>query len=201
MLVGGDTGRGDRVSNSEKMRRQLRLSRPSLRREARAPRLHTAPGEAFSAANLPCSLVLRQCASCGGVQYPPQEVCSDCLGGELVWRPCAGDGMLLSAVDLQHSLWEFFRRRLEQGPWAVASVRLQVGVTVFAHLHAGSFAAACAADVPLHSAVSVFSHTDCSGRSVLIAVAADTPVQRREERHALAADLGLLEPAIRPEGI
>lgn len=189
------------MSNREKMRRQLRLNRPSLRREARPPRLRTVPGEAFSAANLPCSLALRQCTACGGVQYPPQEVCGHCLGGDLVWRPCPGDGTLLSAVDLQHSLWEFFRRRLDNGPWAVASVRLQAGITVFAHLHTGSFGVNRAADVTLHSAVTVFSHTDCSERSVLIAVAADTPVHHRNERRALAADLGLLEPAIKTEGI
>lgn len=189
------------MSNPEKMRRQLRLSRPSLRREARPPRLRTAPGEAFSAANLACSLTLRQCMECGDLQYPPQEVCAHCLGGELVWRPCPGDGTLLSAVDLHSSLWEFFRRRLEEGPWATASIRLQAGVTVFAHLHTGSFGANCATDVSLHSAVTVFSHTDCSERSILIAVAAGTPVHSREKRHALAADLGLLEPAIKAEGI
>ncbi|MEQ8514386.1 MAG: zinc ribbon domain-containing protein, partial [Chromatocurvus sp.] len=70
------------MTDTEKMRRRLRLSRPSLRRDARPPRLRTAPGEAFSAANLPCALALRHCRDCGGVQYPPQEVCAHCLGDE-----------------------------------------------------------------------------------------------------------------------
>ncbi len=189
------------MTSTHRTQRQPELNQPSPGPQARPPTLRTGPGEAFSDANLASILKLRYCTECGRAQYPPQAQCRYCLCDELEWRSCPGDGILLSAIDLHHSLWEFFRRHPSARPWPVASVRLQAGVTVFAHLHLGSFHVESATSVPLDSAVTVFSHADCSERAVLIAAAAGTAVDHFRERSALAADLGLLEPAIEPEGI
>ena len=189
------------MTSTHRTQQQPELNQPSLGPQARPPALRTGLGEAFSDANLASMLKLRHCTDCGRAQYPPQAQCRYCLCNELVWRNCSGDGILLSAIDLHHSLWEFFRHHTSARPWPVASVRLQAGVTVFAHLHLGSFQVDSAKSVPLDSQVTVFSHSDCSERAVLIAAAAGTAVDHCGERRALAAELGLLEPVIKPEGI
>jgi len=189
------------MSTTPIMRSRLKLNRPSLRKRARPPKQRTPLGTAFNAANLPVALALQHCRDCGCVQYPPRELCSRCLGDALVWRPTSGSGRLVSSIELHHSLWEYFKRRLEEKPWPVASVRLDCGVIVFAHLALETFGADATATLAADTPVQVFTHTDCSLNAVMIAVAASTPIARRSERHAIASGLGLLEPAIKPEGI
>lgn len=189
------------MSVTQTMRSRLKLNRPSLRKLARPPKQRTPLGTDFNAANLPVALSLQHCRDCGSVQYPPREVCAQCLGDSLTWRPTAGAGRLLSRVALHHSLWEFYKRRIADAPWPVASVQLDCGVVVFAHLALETFAADDAIDVLADTPVQVFTHTDCSLNAVMIAVAADTPISGRQQRHAIAARLCLLEPAMKPEGI
>ncbi len=189
------------MSTTPTMRSRLKRNRPSLRKLARPPKQRTALGSAFNAANLPVALALQHCRDCGTVQYPPRELCRQCLGDALVWRSTRGSGHLVSSIELHHSLWEYFKRRLVEKPWPVASVRLDGGVIVFAHLAMATFGTAANPRLPVGTAVQVFTHTDCSLNAVMIAVAADTPVDSRDQRHAIAAGLGLLEPAIKPEGI
>ncbi len=189
------------MSTTPTMRSRLKLNRPSLRKLARPPKQRTALGAAFTAANLPVALALQHCRDCGSVQYPPRELCRQCLGDSLVWRSTPGSGRMLSRVELHHSLWEYFKRRLQEKPWPVASVRLDCGVIVFAHLALETFAGAANPSLAADTPVQVFTHTDCSLNAVLIAVAAGTPIESRGERRAIAAGLGLLEPAIKPEGI
>ncbi|MEQ9462541.1 MAG: zinc ribbon domain-containing protein [Haliea sp.] len=186
------------MSTTPTMRSRLKQNRPSLRKLARPPKQRTALGSAFNAANLPVALALQHCRDCGTVQYPPRELCRQCLGDALVWRSTSGSGRLVSSIELHHSLWEYFKRRLVEKPWPVASVRLDCGVIVFAHLATETFGDPA---LPAGTAVQVFTHTDCSLNAVMIAVAADIPVDSRSQRHAITASLGLLEPAIKPEGI
>lgn len=189
------------MSTTPIMQSRLKLNRPSLRRLARPPKQRTPLGTAFNAANLPVALSLQHCRDCGSVQYPPRELCRQCLGDVLVWRPTPGGGRLVSSIELHHSLWEYFKRRLVEKPWPVASVRLDCGVIVFAHLALETFGSDTPATLAADTPVQVFTHTDCSLNAVMIAVAATTSVASRSERHAIAAGLGLLEPAIKPEGI
>ena len=189
------------MSTTPTMRSRLKLNRPSLRKLARPPKQRTPLGTDFNAANLPVALALQHCRDCGSVQYPSRELCQRCLGDALVWRPTPGSGRLVSRIELHHSLWEYFKRRLVEKPWPVASVRLDCGAIVFAHLALETFAADTPATLAADTAVQVFTHTDCSLNAVMIAVAAATPIASRSQRHAIAAGLGLLEPAINPEGI
>lgn len=189
------------MSVTPTMRSRLKFNRPSLRKLARPPKQRTPLGTDFNAANLPVALSLQHCRDCGSVQYPPREVCGQCLGDRLAWRPTPGTGRLLSRVALHHSLWEYYKRRIVEAPWPVASVRLDSGVVVFAHLALESFAAGNSTGVAADTPVQVFTHTDCSLNAVMIAVAADTPIASRQQRQAIAAGLGLLEPATKPEGI
>ncbi|MBN7797403.1 Zn-ribbon domain-containing OB-fold protein [Parahaliea mediterranea] len=192
------------MSKRQTMRQRLKLNRPSRRRLARPPRQRTPVGMDFTAANLPVALSLQHCSACGAAQYPPREVCGDCLCPTLVWREAETGGTLLAGVDLHHSLWEFFKRRIAQAPWPVASVRLDCGVTVFAHLALHTFSALPAKDaasLPADTRVAVFSHSDASRNAVLIAVSADTPIAERGQRRAIAQQLELTSPAEKPEGI
>ncbi|WP_116366099.1 Zn-ribbon domain-containing OB-fold protein [Parahaliea mediterranea] len=183
------------MSKWQTMRKRLKLNRPSRRRYARPPRQRTPVGMDFTAANLAVPLALQCCTDCGAVQYPPREVCANCLCGSLKWRPASGNGRVLASVTLHHSLWEFFKRRIGAAPWPVATIRLDCEVTVFAHVAAQTFDNTARRDIAAGTAVTVFSHSDCSRNAVLIAVAANTPIGTRAQRSAIAEQLGLTQPA------
>ena len=176
----------------DKMRKRLKLNRPSLRQRARPPGLRTAAGTRFSAANLPSKLKLQHCSHCGHVQYPPTELCGACLEDGLVFRDTDTGGRLLARSDLHHSLWEYFKRRLREGPWSIGSVQLDVGPTVLAHLGPGNLQSG--------DRVQLFSHSDASQSSVLIAVPEATNLESRQARREIVTALGLDTAAIRPGG-
>ena len=76
-------------------------------------------------------LHLQQCGACGAVQYPPREVCGQCLADELRWQLVAGGGELLARSELQHSLEPHFAAQL---PWTLASVKLDCGPVLLVQL-------------------------------------------------------------------
>ena len=76
---------------------------------------------------------LQVCLDCGTVQYPPREVCRECLSHRLVWRPQDGRGELVTETILRNAQELFFRERL---PWRIGIVRLDAGVNVIAYVHA-----------------------------------------------------------------
>ena len=77
---------------------------------------------------------LQQCEQCAYVHYPPRQVCSNCLNGELRWRDVDNGGELLAETTLHHSNDRFFRDRL---PWRLGMVLLDAGPSVVAHLGEG----------------------------------------------------------------
>jgi len=76
---------------------------------------------------------LQVCLDCGTVQYPPREICRECLSHRLVWRPQDGRGELVTETILRNAQELFFRERL---PWRIGIVRLDAGVNVIAYVHA-----------------------------------------------------------------
>ena len=88
------------------------------------------------ATGLPASgtLTLQCCGRCRQVNYPARELCGNCLADELHWQPVAATGTVQSLVQLHYSLEPAFAAHL---PWAVASVRLDCGPIVLAHLQPG----------------------------------------------------------------
>jgi uncharacterized OB-fold protein len=150
------------MSTSHKGIARLKYNRPSLRRRARPPRRRTARGQDFSAANYAGALLLQHCVNCDTVQYPPAEICRHCLGNELLWRKTSTRGTILSAVSLHHSLWEYFKRRIANTPWPVATVKLDSGVVVFAHLDLASFKPEILTENLVGLTAQVFSHSDSS---------------------------------------
>ncbi len=77
------------------------------------------------------SLFLQQCTVCETVQYPTRDVCVNCLAGELTVQSQSGTGELLSISALHHSLDHAMAQQL---PWVLASVKLDCGPVVLAHL-------------------------------------------------------------------
>jgi len=122
------------------------------------PKQRTELGEALSAAAIEGELVLQQCQSCDTVQYPPREICHHCLSDKLTWQSVDPSGKILAAVELHHSYEAFFSSHL---PWVIASIQLNCGPIVFAHIEKKAAQAG--------SPVTLFAHTDRSGQSVLIA--------------------------------
>lgn len=124
------------------------------------------------------TLVLQTCEQCHSVQYPPREVCGDCLSDKLTWAPVDNRGTVASRVELQHSLGDFFQQRL---PWVIGSIKLDCGPVIMAHM---TF------NLSDHEQrVKVFAHADSSGAAVLVAVSETAEVateqQRREHMQAL----------------
>lgn len=126
------------------------------------PSQRTELGEAMSDAAIAGKLVLQHCTACQAVQYPPRDICCNCLCDDLQWRETAPQGTLLAAAALHHSHETYFQERL---PWTVASVQLDSGPILFVH--------AAQDAIESGTRVRVFTQIDDSGKAVLIATALD----------------------------
>jgi NAD(P)-dependent dehydrogenase (short-subunit alcohol dehydrogenase family)/uncharacterized OB-fold protein len=102
---------------------------------------------------------LQVCRQCGAVQYPPREVCRDCLFERLVWIAQDGGGELVAETTLHTAQELFFRERL---PWRTGIVRLDSGVNVIAFVQAQVGRAPCR--------VRIQAGLDRAGQGVLVAV-------------------------------
>ncbi|WP_210484114.1 SDR family NAD(P)-dependent oxidoreductase [Microvirga antarctica] len=103
-------------------------------------------------------LELQRCRACSAFQYPPREACTQCLSTRLEWTECDGVGELISETILHHSNEPYFRERV---PLRVGLVRLDVGVTIVAHVDG-----ACA---PAPARIRLAAHLDKSGQAALVA--------------------------------
>ncbi len=101
--------------------------------------------------------LLQYCPACGQYQYPPREVCADCLSPSPEWRAVDGAGVVISWTTQHASLEPWFRDRL---PLQIALVRLDCGPVLY------SFT-----DTTMSSGdrVTVTAKIDASGVAVLCA--------------------------------
>ncbi|MCB5362765.1 SDR family NAD(P)-dependent oxidoreductase [Pusillimonas sp. CC-YST705] len=130
-----------------------RTTRPTLPPGARS---HKALG--LTAAAAEGEFRLQTCQSCQAVQYPPREVCRNCLSEKLLWQRVNPQGKLLATTTLRHSNDLYFRERL---PWRVGTVHMDAGPSVVAHLHE---------DCAEGDRVKLTLKLDRSGQAVLIAL-------------------------------
>lgn len=78
------------------------------------------------------NVALQRCEACGTVQYPPREMCRDCLSDQLGWDVAATvSGHLLAGTTLYHSNAPRFRPRL---PLRIGLVHLDAGPVVVCFL-------------------------------------------------------------------
>ena len=75
---------------------------------------------------------LQVCEDCGVVQYPPRDVCGNCLSAALKWRAVERGGVVSATTIARISSELYFRAR---EPWRTGMVRLDRGPVVVAHLH------------------------------------------------------------------
>ncbi len=107
--------------------------------------------------------ILQRCKQCQQVQYPPREVCHNCLSDELNWDKLDATGELLAETIIQFSSNPYFR---EHGPLRVGLVKLDCGVRVYAHL--SGRVEQCGERIRL------LNRLDLSDESVFIAVPVDS---------------------------
>ena len=157
------------------------------------PALRTHLGRAFNKANHECALSLQHCVACGCVQYPSRELCQQCLQDELVWRESDTQGVVLNRIALHHSISDYYNLRIKSSPWAIASVKLHCGVTVFTHLALHTFSTEDVSSITPGTVVQVFSHADSSLNAVLVAVSEATAFETSGQRHAILDQMGLLD--------
>jgi len=82
----------------------------------------------------PGPLRLQRCGACARVNYPPRELCGNCLAQQLRWETVSDTGTVLSHTELHHALEPYYRDHL---PWRVASIALDCGPVALAHLQPG----------------------------------------------------------------
>jgi len=112
------------------------------------------------------TLTLQQCGHCQQVNYPPRELCGHCLADELHWQPVPDTGIVQSVTELQYSLEPVYSDHL---PWTIASIKLDCGPVVLAHLPPGT-----ACDRP----VRVKIIEDADGNRMLLAEATEDKDQQ-----------------------
>ena len=175
---------------SKKVKRRLMLAaRPSLRKHPRPPKARTLMGESFSMANFGGVLLLQHCQECGLINYPSRERCRSCLSDDFRWRQTDTSGEIVSYTQIHISQWEFFKRKVKDGPWPIASVKL-AGQILFAHLALDTFGGG---DLVLGTKVKVFTQSDTAKKSVLIAVSEQTDITTASQRKAIAVAIGIAE--------
>jgi uncharacterized OB-fold protein len=74
-------------------------------------------------------LVLQVCQQCETVQYPPRNVCVNCLDSDLNWQPVSAEGKVLASNQLHSSVEEYYQEGI---PFELASVKLNAGPVVLA---------------------------------------------------------------------
>lgn len=112
------------------------------------------------------ALTLQICAQCQQVNYPPRELCGNCLADELQWHTVQDSGVVQAMVQLHYSLEPVYAQHL---PWAVASVKLDCGPVVLAHLQPG---------IDSGSAITLKVIQDEAGNRMLVATGKDSASQR-----------------------
>ena len=76
-------------------------------------------------------LTLQCCGQCRQVNYPPRELCGNCLADSLQWQRVDNTGVVQSVTQLHYSLEPEYADHL---PWTVGSIKLNCGPVVLAHL-------------------------------------------------------------------
>jgi NAD(P)-dependent dehydrogenase (short-subunit alcohol dehydrogenase family)/uncharacterized OB-fold protein len=119
-------------------------------------RSRTAQGLTAAAAN--GQFALQVCDHCKQVQYPPREVCGNCLSPDLPWQPVDDGGTLIATTEVAISSEIYFR---ERALWRTGIVAMDCGPSILAHLHG---------DCQSEGRVRLTLKLDRLGRGVMVAL-------------------------------
>ena len=111
---------------------------------------------------------LQVCQHCQSVQYPPRELCKDCLHDELEWQKLLPEGEIISYTSLHASTSAFFRENL---PRQIALVKMDCGPVMFTH--------AAYDDAKTGDSVTITNKRDLSGEGVFISLKISEDKQRQ----------------------
>ena len=120
--------------------------------------------------------MLQVCGDCGAVQYPPRDVCGNCLSTALKWRDTARGGVVAASTVGRISSELYFR---ERQPWRTGLVRLDCGPVVVAHLHG---------DCAVGDRVALDLELDPAGRGAMFATPEAPHQEDDPELRAFTAD-------------
>lgn len=104
----------------------------ALLRPQQGPVPHAEPTDVstpFWASCAKGSLTFQRCAACRAVNFPPVEICRDCLKADLAWEPSAGRGVLRSWTVVHRPVTPAF-----EVPYAPAIVELDEGYQMVTNL-------------------------------------------------------------------
>ncbi|MCP3468978.1 SDR family NAD(P)-dependent oxidoreductase [Bradyrhizobium sp. CCGUVB1N3] len=115
----------------EPPRRKNPLLRTRLPASPPRPRSRTSHG--FTRAAAEGRFMLQRCEGCGAFAYPAREACPACLSAGLAFVDAPRRGTLLAETTARVPSDVYFRERV---PWRIGLVKMDVGPTMVAHLHA-----------------------------------------------------------------
>jgi NAD(P)-dependent dehydrogenase (short-subunit alcohol dehydrogenase family)/uncharacterized OB-fold protein len=142
----------------QKPRRKSPLDR--TRQLPLLPQGRSRTAQGLTAAAACGEFALQVCAHCQQVQYPPRDVCGNCLSPDLVWQAVDDRGTLIAATDIAISSETYFR---ERALWRTGLVAMDCGPSVLAHLHG---------DCQSEGRVRLTLKLDRLGRGVMVALPA-----------------------------
>ncbi|MFT4562329.1 MAG: putative OB-fold protein [Gammaproteobacteria bacterium] len=96
----------------------------------RPSRPRSPAGEKLSLTLIDGRLELPTCQRCSAVQYPPSEICRQCLSDALELTAFDPAGCVVACVLVRNSLAQDFDGN---SPWPIVSVKISAGPIVFAH--------------------------------------------------------------------
>ena len=140
------------------------------RQPTRPPTARSRRAQGLTAAAALGRFDLQVCQQCNAVQYPPRELCTQCLSDDLQWQPVDPLGTLLVSTTLHHSNDLFFRERL---PWRIGTVRMSAGPSVLAHVHG---------DCNDGDTVRLSLRLDRSGQAVMLALPKEATPNMQDDK-------------------
>lgn len=95
------------------------------------PNARSAAASGLTTAAQQGHFALQVCSACHTVQYPPRDVCCQCLQDDLPWQIVPTGATVVACTTLHHSNEPYFQAQL---PWRIATVKLDCGPVAIAHL-------------------------------------------------------------------
>jgi NAD(P)-dependent dehydrogenase (short-subunit alcohol dehydrogenase family)/uncharacterized OB-fold protein len=116
-----------------------KLARPPRKDPLKRTRLPLLPpgqrsrtAQGLTAAAAEGRFALQVCGDCAKAVYPPRDACPFCLSDRLAFQSVDDKGTVVAETTVRVSTDPYFRERL---PWRLATVKLDAGPLIVAHLH------------------------------------------------------------------
>lgn len=133
------------------------------------PALRSRASTAMAVAAAEGRFALQHCTVCGTPQYPPRDLCRNCLSETLDWRDTDPIGRIIAATTIRATPDAHFRDLL---PVRIGTVLLDAGPSLICRLHG---------DVARGDRVRVASRIDPAGQAILLALPEKEDAHMRDD--------------------